>query len=155
MPRYVKQHDHYSCAPISVANALKWLGKIKGYEKHRKSLFKLCDTVPRYGSSKTGRGVTKKIPSAIHVESPKLKFVDMWLEMGGAIVFSYKYLKKGKAYGHATFCCGKTKKSYIFINNKKGITRQFLNKKGMREILKGVEEWTTHAWFITKNNTLT
>jgi len=51
MPRYVKQRDEYSCAPVALLNLCKWAGVSCAYDSERYRWIKTrCNCKPFHGS---------------------------------------------------------------------------------------------------------
>lgn len=133
--RYIRQRDRDSCGPVAVLNILKWLGCQISYKEYISTVKYLC----LHESGVDGGTYTEGMRNALkclNIKHVRKKFkslnqIDNHLDKGGVVLFDYQVscrLKSGviKEEWHYSLCIGKTKKSYIIVNDG---TKQTIGKR--------------------------
>jgi len=153
--KYLNQYDKYSCAPISVINALKWMG-IEYDNIDLPSFQKILNTKTNGTSvNDINRGVKHLGISEECVIDPSLKRLNRELEKGNSAIITYWGVNvKGDNYGHATFCIGKVQDHYKVVNCIKSIPSpvQYIRVGMMKRFLRHInpQKDKSRVWFIRR-----
>jgi len=94
MTRYIRQRDEYSCGPVAIVNAMKWLG----FHTTAADLPRLkeeCYTEVGSGTwpPDLNRAICRNISRARWIKSPTLPQLDHYLSLGRAAILGYSYLQ--------------------------------------------------------------
>ncbi|MFA5024119.1 MAG: C39 family peptidase [Patescibacteria group bacterium] len=150
--RYVKQRDEYSCGPIAILNAMKWLGKPVTY-KDLARLKDICCCRSPNGTWPKVISVVLKILKIkyLYKAKPSIKEIDKHLDDGGSILLVHYY---NITRGHYVLCIGKTEKYYTLINDGMNNTITRCHKNTMKKMLhtkhKTLRQYGPCCWFIFK-----
>lgn len=161
MIRYIKQNDQSSCGPIAIINTLKWLGHNATYQ--------FIHIIRQLCNWKDARfidgGGTTDADFEIALEyfkikrkkiiAPNIDIIDYHLDLGGAVIISYfnpfKVSDFEKNSGHFTLCIGRTRYTYIMVNDKPGKTMTRRTKNTMKKMLSNVVDGEECCvWLIYK-----
>jgi hypothetical protein len=118
MPRYCKQRDNYSCAPIAILNALKWTGKNKTL-KDLSKLKKELQTTKQDGTYFVPeQKVVQKYFKSTYFRDLDFKTFKKYLLQNKAIIFRYTFFSKtGEHFAHSNFVSGIKDDKYIVAHN--------------------------------------
>jgi hypothetical protein len=160
-PKYARQLDDFSCGPVAVLNALKWVGYDANYKRDHKRLVKLCRCTK---DGTHDEGFDRAIRNYKHLlvyprKYPKYRasihLLDVCLEDGGAVAMGFIYKHDGVVVAeHFTLCIGKRKNGYVFVNNtrkcyKKTITIQ--RRRTVVRMLRFSDDGSgCSVWFLHK-----
>lgn len=146
------QTKSYTCAPIAVLNALKWVG----YNKTIKDLPHLISLLRcnKFGTFHTDITRTLKKYSSVHFSFNEYKklnieyIIEHCLD-GGSVILSFLY-KKQNTYGHVVFISGYKNKKFCIHNfsSYKEITHKALDK-----LIKNTICQYPHLWLIKRKKT--
>lgn len=167
--KYIKQRDVSSCGPVAIINILKWLGYNVTYKFIHIARWacKWQDARECEGGGSTARDIEKALKYfSINKKRkicPTLKEIDEHIDSGGIVLLFYCLLNKKIASmlpllpknifinSHFSLCIGRTKKTYIMINDGTKYTVGYRSRKTISNVIEyepnGEKCW---AWFITK-----
>lgn len=86
MIRYIKQRDQFSCAPVVILNALKWLGHDVSYARDYVSTRGLAGSIKGYGTPARGfLRAARKLPMT-RICQPNWSKIKRALKDGHAVI---------------------------------------------------------------------
>lgn len=144
IPRYVKQNDDYSCGPIAIINALKWIGRKASYGS-LKRIQKACHCDEDGSSEWNLLRCLRKMGIDVRIlHNPRAMDLDLLLEQGKSMIVSYYFKNNGywnghKGYldGHYVFVSRKTKRRYVVHNDHGKSTLMFPRRRFLRFLTTG------------------
>ena len=124
--RFSKQRTLVDCAPVALANALKWAGKDVSYSREKAFWYEAVGCDPRAGGTSwwtTGNSFAREgegFFSVVTLHNPLVKEIEEHLLSGGALVLSYLFFRKkvGRVCRHIVLVpeISKDKQKFRVIN---------------------------------------
>ncbi|MFA5024169.1 MAG: C39 family peptidase [Patescibacteria group bacterium] len=148
--RYIRQRDEYSCGPVAIVNALKFIG-INATHDSVCYVSMLCNCCRETGTEpedieRAFKALEVKFKRKIF---PTLKEIDDHIDNGGALLLDYFWSPED---GHYTLCIGRTPKYYVFVNDEDDKTIARRKRNTLRNTMKwcrvSENPW---CWFIFKD----
>ncbi len=116
MTRYIKQRDNFSCVPVTILNARKWLGQRVSYARDYWKCRALAGCYPGYGAG--GRGflrAARDLPMT-RVYLPTLEKIDDAVKAGNAVILRARWPEQAGITGHIFLITRRTDRSLFCIN---------------------------------------
>lgn len=160
MVRYVKQRDETSCGPVAIINVLKWMGYKVSYDFIHTARY-LCNWEDTWSADPGAtdldveRALKKLDIKKKRRIKPTLKEIDKHIDSGGIILLGYYNVYSLPGFklheGHYSLCIGRTKKTYIMVNDLPDTTVGKRHRSAMQRIVNNkVNGRKCWAWFISK-----
>ena len=156
--KFLNQYDKYSCAPIAIMNALRWLG----FNHNNLEWFRgLCNTKETGDAIGTHiNDIDKAIKTlglqSAHKINPSINYIDRALNKNHAVIITY-YGKsvRGPEFGHVILCTGRMGPHYKVINCDRTEPKpiQFITREKMIRLINYIividkEKAKSQVWVI-------
>lgn len=165
MIRYVRQKDDYSCGPVALINAIKWLGYNYPYKDNIFFIKKLCDCKKEEDWSGTHYYDLSKALKKLKIknkfnENPKISEIIEHIENEGSLILRELYKENKEWCGHYFFIYGydSQEKEFLTVNSRKDETMSKISlhdlKKSLSIKANRLEKSDINrsiCWFIFKN----
>jgi hypothetical protein len=162
-PRYMKQLDRHSCAPIAICNMIKW-AQAKGLRKSRscsrtqrklafRNIYKACQTKRKGGTYRDDiipvlASLSRQLNITVkYMHNPEYRDCRYHLRSGGSIIM-IMFVKSldGRKHYHAFFIDSYTSDGATVVNLKNGQLSRQLNHDLFKQL---IEKWSHYGWLIT------
>lgn len=161
MPRYVRQRDRWSCGPIAVLNALRWVGLDLPYSFAMNELWRDLHVRPPKGTCyydvddylKAAAKISGLFKVQEFFPSPPTSRLIEHLQAGGAIIFRYRWKYRGKVGYHLEFLadCSPSGRRILAINARKRKTKSWFNLHQFKAC-EFSSPSSTVAWLLTRKD---
>ena len=151
---YIGQFDKYSCAPIAIMNALKWLGRPCYYDLDWFRRICRCSGTGTYLDDLDNAVKFFGLAEEFHT-NPPLYLINKKLDFGQAALITYINLRKSKEFGHSMLCVSRTPDHYKVINYGRNIHPvQQMRKHTLKYLLrkKYKKQTESRVYFLEKDN---
>jgi len=154
VPRYARQKDNHSCAPISIFNAMKWMGWQVSYKRDFPEIKKECGCTEEDGTSDS------KMRCAIkyyfnYMEcfcrfNPKIKEIENHLENDGAIIFDHDIPGLDKDVVHTVFSFKEAGKFIVVNHYWSEKIESIIKRDRLKKLIRPSPIYKPDVWFFSK-----